>query len=181
MLFRGILKIIRSGAKSLLYNYNGEMLKKSTIFIWLVLFPIIVAAAQIWADKCMNGSTLDTILTVLSIFTSLLFGVIFIAPEKLSSRLEKYKNDSGDAISNYLVRFRNFTNLFVNRLSFVITLCLILIVMLAMLLIIPSIYHTVILVINAVSVISFYYIIFTLFLLLVDIHSLLIDDINQAG
>lgn len=180
MIIHSLYNIIKRGTQSLMYDYDGQRLSRLNIGLWFFLLPLCICFIDIVTAKCMSAETLNTVLTVLSIFTSLLFGVIFVVPEKLNTRIEKYKGQTDNETDNYLCRFRNFAKLFVNRLSLVITLCIFLIILLSALLITPDYLSIFRMVLNSISVLAFYFIVLTLLILLIDIHALLLDDIEQA-
>ena len=130
-MFTQITKIIREGIESLLYNIDGHKRNRLGIMIYFVIIPLFIASYIIVKDIDTN-SIIDTLLTCLSIFTALIFSVIFTVPDKLSKRISDLQNRNNEETHNYLIRFYNFSKLFVQQIAFVIVLCLLLISLLVL-------------------------------------------------
>lgn len=109
-IFKQIYRIIKDGTKSLLYDIEGKKRSKFRVYSGFTFVPIIICAITIWKEISFRD-IIDTLLTVLSIFTALIFNVLFSVPDKLSQRIEKLKNKTDNSTKNYLVRFINFTRM----------------------------------------------------------------------
>ena len=112
---------------SLFYDIDGNKRPKTKIIIFFVIIPIIFSLISLKLDKA--NEIIDTLLACLSIFTALIFTVLFVVPDKLSSRINMLKEKDDDATHGYLIRFYNFTKSFVQQMSFVIVLSLTLIIL----------------------------------------------------
>ena len=127
-MFIQIIRILKDGIMSLFYDIDGNKRPKTKIIIFFVIIPIIFSLISLKLDKA--NEIIDTLLACLSIFTALIFTVLFVVPDKLSSRISMLKEKDDDATHGYLIRFYNFTKSFVQQMSFVIVLSLILIILL---------------------------------------------------
>ena len=118
---------------------------------------------------------IDILINCLSIFTALIFSVLFIVPDKLSQRIKCLQEKRDDSKNNYLIRFLNFSKIFVKQVSFIIVLCMVLIV----LLILQKIQTCSILVFAN----SFLFTVLIMYLLLIlsNIYILLMDDIDKSA
>lgn len=127
-MFTQIIRILKDGIMSLFYDIDGNKRPKTKIIIFFVIIPIIFSLISLKLDKA--NEIIDTLLACLSIFTALIFTVLFVVPDKLSSRISMLKEKDDDATHGYLIRFYNFIKNFVQQMSFVIVLSLTLIILL---------------------------------------------------
>lgn len=135
-MYKQIYFIIKDGLNSLMKDVDGVKCKKVDILIYFCLSPIIVSII-IGILKINISCAIDTLLTCLSIFTTLIFALLFTVPERLSSRIDSLRKNKDDATKNYLKRFINFSKMFIQQISIVIIISLSLII----LLIIQKIYY----------------------------------------
>ena len=183
-LFKQLLIILKTGITSLFYDIDGNKRTNMQFIIFLLFIPLAVFVFIIWKQIKLSES-IDTLLTVLTIFTALIFGVLFTVPDKLSQRIEKYKNRKDEAIKNYLTRFYNFTKSFIEQITFIILISIVLIV----LLIICKITHNISMeyigciqiIITALSFLLFYYLLLYILVLLANIYILLMEDIKMSN
>lgn len=173
-MFTQITKIIREGIESLLYNIDGHKRNRLGIMVYFVIIPLSIASYVIIKDIDTN-SIIDTLLTCLSIFTALIFSVIFTVPDKLSKRISDLQNRKNEDTYNYLIRFYNFSKLFVQQIAFVIVLCLLLI----SLLLVQKISN--IEFVKFINSILFIVLIMYILQILSNIYILLNDDIDNSG
>ena len=177
--FRKIYWITKEGLKSLLYDIDGNYRGKTQAVLFFVLIPIIISAFFL-LKKVDISEIIDAILTILSIFTALIFGVLFTVPDKLSQRIERLnKSLTDNDTKNYLIRFSNFTKGFVQQISFVIVLSISSIIFLISHKLCDNFYLQLIL--TAVNVILFYYLIMYILIILSNIYTLLMDDIEISN
>lgn len=171
-MFTQIIRIIKGGIISLFYDIDGNKRSKFNVIFYFLIIPILVALYV--KDKDLKDS-IDVLLTCLSIFTALIFSVLFIVPDKLSQRIKDMRDRTDDGTHNYLIRFLNFSKIFVKQIAFIIILCLILIV----LLIIQKINsNSTIIFINSML---FCILIMYLLSVLSNIFILLMDDIDRSS
>lgn len=176
-LYKQIYRIIKGGIESLLYDIDGNIRSKYQMSLGFVFVPIIICIITVWKEISLKD-IIDTLLTVLSIFTALIFGVLFTVPDKLSQRIERYKNKSDNSTKNYLIRFCNFTRSFVQQITFIIVISIVLIILLVFLKVVTD--NIAKLTLTTVSLILFYDLIMYIFVTLSNIYILLMDDINMS-
>lgn len=183
-LFKQLAIIVKTGITSLFYDIDGNKRTNMQFIVFLVFIPLAILVFIIWKQIKLSES-IDTLLTVLTIFTALIFGVLFTVPDKLSNRIEKYKNRKDEAIKNYLTRFYNFTKSFVEQITFIILISLVLIVLLVILKITDKIIFEYLgciqIMITALSSVLFYYLLLYILVLLANIYILLMDDIKVSN
>lgn len=176
-IFRQIYRIIKDGTKSLLYDIDGNRRSKFQVYLEFTFVPIVICVITIWKEISL-GNIIDTLLTVLSIFTALIFGVLFTVPDKLSQRMERFKGKIDNSTKNYLIRFSNFTRSFVQQITFIIVISIVLIIFLVFLKIITD--NIIKLVLTIMSLVLFYDLILYILVTLSNIYILLMDDIDMS-
>lgn len=176
-IFKQIYRIIEDGIKSLLYDIDGRERSKYQMYLWFVFIPIIICVIVFLKKICL-GDLIDTLLTVLSIFTALIFGVLFTAPDRLSQRIEIFKNKTDNSTKNYLIRFSNFTRSFVQQIAFIIVICIALIILLILLKVVTD--NVIKLVLTTIISVLFYDLVIYILLTLSNIYILLMDDIDMS-
>lgn len=169
-MFSQIIRIINNGITSLFYNVDG---KRNSIFKICISFIIPLIVAIYFKNRDIGG-VIDILINCTSILTVLVFSTLFIVPDKLSQRIKYLQEKEDDGKNNYLIRFLNFSKIFVKQVSFIIVLCMVLIV----LLILQKIQTCSIL----VFINSFLFTVLIMYLLLILSNTciLLMDDIDKS-
>lgn len=176
-IFKQIYRIIKDGIKSLLYDIDGNKRSKFQVYLGFIFVPILICVLTFWQEINL-GDIIDRLLTVLSIFTALIFGVLFTVPDKLSQRIERFKDKTDNSTKNYLIRFSNFTRSFVQQITFIIIISFVLIILLVFQKI--STNSTIMLLMTAINLALFYDLIMYILLALANIYTLLMDDIDMS-
>lgn len=176
-LYKQIYRIIKGGIESLLYDIDGNKRSKFQVYLGFIFVPIIICTITVWKDISLKD-IIDTLLTVLSIFTALIFGVLFTVPDKLSQRIERYRNKADNSTKNYLIRFCNFTRCFVQQITFIIVISIALIILLVFLKVVTN--NIITLTLTTISLILFYDLIMYILITLSNIYMLLMDDIDMS-
>lgn len=177
-IFKQIYRIIKDGIKSLLYDIDGNKKpSKLQLYFGFVFIPILICVFTYWKEISLDD-IIDTLLTVLSIFTALIFGVLFTVPDKLSQRIERFKNKTDNSTKNYLIRFSNFTRYFVQQITFIIVISLALIVFLVFQKVVVD--KTIKFILTAICLVLFYDLIMYILVTLSNIYTLLMDDIDMS-
>ena len=120
-------QMIVRGVKSLYYDFDGKPKNLFPIILWFVIVPLAVGGFCYYKQWQFPDGAIDTLLSILGIFTALIFGVLFIAPDKFSKRVEMLKEQKNDAIQNYLIRYENFAKSFVEQITLIIICSIVLI------------------------------------------------------
>lgn len=174
-LWHHTLELVRIGFISLFKSPDGYRNAGFANVITFVALPILVIAACIYYGVIIKESLVSDILTVLSIFLAITLGVIFIVPDKLSKRLEE-DNSANESDANSRIRYKNFCKLFIQRLSFVLVLCVLLIIIAIVMEILPgvasNIFSSLIIGLFALSILS-------ILKLIIDIYVFLMSDLSK--
>lgn len=170
-----LCNILENGYLSLKTDIDGNKLPSIQIKILLIIVPYCIIGVSYWLEINLSNS-IDTILTTLSIFTALIFGILFIVPEIFSKRIDALSQKKDDINKNYLIRFHNFTKKFVQQTSFIIVLSILNIVLLLIQKIISN--ELGILILSAINCSLFYILLMFILIILVNIYILLMDDVN---
>jgi len=173
-----LLEMIMAGCRSLTYDLNGNKKNFFPILFWFIFLPFLLSGLTYSLNWKFPNDSIGLIVSILGIFTALIFGVIFIAPDKFSQRIELYKDTDDDSINNYLIRFENFANSFVEYITLIIICAVFLI--LCMLTIVLFKQDEVKLIFSSISVVLSVEFIQLIFVLLSNIYILLKDDIRIA-
>lgn len=176
-IFKQIYRIIKDGIKSLLYDIDGNKRSKIQVYLGFIFVPITICIITVWKETSLKD-IIDTLLTVLSIFTALIFGVLFTVPDKLSQRIERFKNKTDNSTKNYLIRFSNFTRSFVQQITFIIVISIALIILLVFLKVVAD--NIIKITLTTTSLILFYDLIMYILVTLSNIYTLLMDDIDMS-
>lgn len=170
-------ELIKKGYKSLYKGNDGGVEITLSSIISYIILPIAVITLS-WIYRIEIGENLvSDILTILSIFLAITLGVIFIVPEKLSKRLEN-DNSSNESDVNARIRYKNFCKLFIQRLSFVLVLSVIIIIFS---IITDFIKGYSIIVLSALILGLFTLSILSILKLIIDIYLFLISDLDNLN
>lgn len=177
IIFRQLYRIIKDGISSLSSDIDGNKTSKKQLIVFFRIVPYFIFGLTYWFEVNLDN-IIDTLLSVLSIFTALIFGVLFTVPDKLSHRIEKLNKKKDNATQNYLIRFYNFTKKFVQQISFIIALSIFLIVLLIFQKILDN--PTAKLILTAIDSSLFYILVMYVLSILANIYILLMDDIKMG-
>lgn len=177
VIFRQLYRIIRDGIFSLSSDIDGNKTSKKQLVVFFVIVPYFIFGLVYWLEVNLDN-IVDTLLSVLSIFTALIFGVLFTVPDKLSQRIDKLNQKKDNASQNYLIRFHNFTKKFVQQISFIIVLSISLIILLIFQNILDN--NTTKLILTAIDSSLFYILVMYILSILANIYVLLMDDIKMG-
>lgn len=172
-MFHPISIIIKDGIRLLFKDIEGKRYPQNKVLTWFLLCPLLLLAF-IWCINWNIISSVEPLLTCLSIFLGLIFSALFVVPEKLQHRIERLKNKDDEVAKNYIVRYSNFTRLLFSQISFVIVLSLTVIVLLILQRLTAFVF------IAYIAFFLFFEIILYLLLILSNIHILVNDDIDRA-
>ncbi len=176
-IFKQIYRIIKDGIKSLLYDIDGNRRSKFQVYLGFIFVPIVIYIITVWKEINLED-IIDTLLTVLSIFTALIFSVLFTVPDKLSQRIERFRNKTDSSTKNYLIRFSNFTRCFVQQITFIIVISIALIILLVFQKVVTN--NIIKLTLTTISLVLFYDLVMYILVTLSNIYTLLMDDIDMS-
>lgn len=174
-LFKDTLYLLKVGLKSLFKNSAGNYDKKLSNLIVFILIPILIGILSFHKAFLVDNNLISDILTVISIFLAITLGVIFIVPEKLAQRLE-FDKSPNESNKNNRKRYKKFCKLFIQRLTFVLILCVIMIMSTFLMKIFPinlsNVISSFVLTLFSLSVLS-------ILKLVIDIYIFLMADIDD--
>ena len=114
------------------YGHYSKKIKIVVSLVYIAAIYLIVDATNISDDQVNN--ILTNLLSALSIFTALAYGILFIGPEKLSNRisllenrLERQQRFYDEADRNSFIRYSNFIKTFNQDIFFVSLISLVII------------------------------------------------------
>lgn len=174
-IWRHTWELLHVGFNSLFKSPDGYRNASTTNVITFVILPLLVIGGGIYYKVTIKESLVSDILTVLSIFLAITLGVIFIVPDKLSKRLED-DTSTNESDVNSRIRYRNFCKLFIQRLSFVLVLCVLLIILTILMEILPSIASNIL---SSLIFGLFALSILSILKLIIDIYVFLMSDLSQ--
>lgn len=169
------LELVRIGFISLFKSPDGNRNVSIANVITFVALPLLAIVGCMCYGIIIKESLVSDILTVLSIFLAITLGVIFIVPDKLSKRLEE-DTSSNESDVNSRIRYKNFCKLFIQRLSFVLVLCVLLIILAIVMEILQGvasgIFSSLIIGLFTLSILS-------ILKLIIDIYVFLMSDLSK--
>jgi len=180
-----IYEIFKDGINSLILDLNGRK-RLIPFYIWFVAISLVIGGIALIKHFIIPHEFANYTITVISIFTALVFGILFIGPEKFATRVEIYEGDDNDEVINYLTRYKNFTKQFVAQVSFIILISILLIIFLAIVLYLPEINeipinsfpYVALHIVSAIILSLGYILLILLLILLSNIYTMMNDDIN---
>lgn len=174
-MWHSTVELIYTGFKSLFLNPNGFGSSIISGITTYVIIPCIVVCISFLYKIQIQESLVSDILTILSIFLAITLGVIFIVPDKLTKRFVQ-ENSQNESDKNAKIRYRNFCKLFIQRLSFILVLSVILIVATIIMKVSSD---KLLLIFSSLVMGMFTMSILCILKLIVDIYIFLMDDISR--
>lgn len=180
-----IYDIVKDGINSLIYDLDGKK-RILSFYLWCILIPLGLGIFCFFQEIVIAREFANYAITTISIFTALVFGILFIGPDKFSARVEMFGNNKDEEVVNYLIRYKNFTKQFIAQISFII-ISILLIILLALVLYLPAFEAQYIDItaqiwwVKLISTLIFIlgYLFFVLLLVLLsNIYTMMNDDIN---
>lgn len=177
ILIKNTLYVLKIGFISLFKNSSGYKDGFVANVIIFAIVPILIGILSYFNGFFINNDLISDILTIISIFLAITLGVIFIVPEKLAKRLDM-DNSKNESDQYNRKRYTNFCKLFIQRLSFVLILCVFMIMSTYMIKIFPV---TIKCIISSLVLTLFSLSLFCILKLVVDIYIFLISDIDNLN
>lgn len=175
-----VYNIIVKGIRSTFVDVDGNNKSRVSFRLYMLLLVAFVVYLGV-NDFILSDDIISLLISTFSIFTALIFGVIFIAPDKFAQRVELYKSDQKyEDVANYLTRYENFAKRFVNLLSLLIVLSIVILIVLAIEYILKEV-GTINIILSCCAVFMMISFVTLVLLLVLDIHTMLIDDIDKAS
>lgn len=181
-LLQQVRHILAKGFKSAIVNENGRRRSFALFFIFYVFIPLGILVSGIYIKLDNYDNIIDPILGIVTVFVAFVFQIVFNSNDKFVSKYESYQvrrenNTLTEHYINYMRRLKNLTKQFIQILSFLILLSLLIMVISLLYKLLPKGTPTVIA--SSVVVTCFYYWAIYLVNAVVDMYQLLMDDINK--
>ena len=186
-----ILEIRKDAFESLEYKDDNAREKSKIYWFYMRILPFLLSVMFLVAGIFITNDIATYLITSISIFAGLFFGLLFIVTERYNAKIEQLKVDENEEVRNYLIRYKNFSKFLIRQISYTIALALLLIFLMAVIYFSPQVPHLSLwgygdviraickYVINAVIYYgSFQFIIFIL-VILGNTYVMLSDDINN--
>lgn len=175
-----IFNIIKRGLKSIYTDIDGK--EYNSIYVVLYVFFLMGVITYIgYNEIILSNDSISLLISTFSIFTALIFGAIFIAPDKFSQRVELYKRLLNfEDINNYLIRYEHFSRRFVNLLSLLTILSIMILITLTVTHLLKG-YAIISIVLNCIAIFLIINFICLLLMLICDIYTILMDDIENSS
>lgn len=155
---------------------------------WFILFllPIIIAGILVYFEVFIVKGMASNLLTALSLFTAMMFSMIFILPEKYSKRMIQYQGIIDEEVVNYLNRYKRFVENFISRIAYVTLLSVLIICSLLLITVIPCENMTCLIKLiyvctNSIIYATGFHFIILIVLIVVSTYNMMIDDLNQKN
>lgn len=168
-------QLIKVGYGSMFKNHNDLKAYTVSNIVTFIGIPMTVIVCGFLSKFSIEPTLVSDILTILSIFLAITLGVIFIVPDKLSKRLESDKSEN-ESDRNDRRRYKNFCKLFVQRLSFVLILCVAVIVLTLIMKLFPNNPN---IILSSLIIGLFILSILCILKLIVDIYLFLMNDLSE--
>ena len=104
--------------------------KLSYSIFWHFVFPILISFIFLLFSITIDNDIISNIISSISIFSGLLFSVIFVVTENYSKRKNRMSNDSNEEAKSYLKRYKDFTEHITTLILFSVAIAIISIVFL---------------------------------------------------
>lgn len=97
---------------------------------WHFVFPIVLSLVFVLFSIKLDNDIISNIISSISIFSGLLFSVIFIVTENYSKRKNLLNTNSNEEAKSYIKRYKDFTNHITTLILFSVAVAVISIVLL---------------------------------------------------
>lgn len=126
------LNQIRTDAKKSLYkDFNGRIKDEKKAHFFLYVLPIIVSIAFLTLGIFILENIATYLITGISIFAGLFFGLLFIVNDKYNSRKEVLKDSRYEDTQKYLKRYKIFATQLISQISYAILISIALITLMS--------------------------------------------------
>ena len=136
-----ISEIRKDAFESLKYKDDNAREKNKTYVFYMYVLPLLVSALLLVAGIFITNDIATYLITSISIFAGLFFGLLFIVTERYNSKKEQLQSDENEEVHNYLIRYKNFSKFLIRQISYTIVLAIVLIFLMALIYFSPQVPH----------------------------------------
>lgn len=134
-----IIQIRNDAKKSLYKDYNGRLKNKRTVKFFLYGIPCILTISLLALNVFIDKDVTNYLIAGISIFAGLFFGLLFTVNEKYNTRKQILMQNENEEAINYLKRYKYFATQLISQISYVIVICIGLIITMLIIYFSPSI------------------------------------------
>ncbi len=134
-----ILEIRKEAFESLKYKDDNAREESKTYVLYMYVLPLLVCALLLVAGIFITNDIATYLITSISIFAGLFFGLLFIVTERYNAKKEQLKDDKNEEARNYLIRYRNFSKFLIRQISYTIVLAIVLFSLMALIYFSPQV------------------------------------------
>lgn len=181
-LFQQVRQILGKGFKSALVNEDGQRRSVVLFSLFYIIIPLAILGYGICIRLDSYDNLINPILGIVTVFVAFVFQIVFNSNDKFASKYEIYqakkeKDTLTEHYKNYITRLKNLTKQFIQVLSFLILLSLLIMVVGLTYKLLPK--GTLTIIVSSLVVMLFYLWLVYLVNAVVDMYQLLMDDINK--
>ena len=131
---------IRKGAfESLKYKDDNAREESNIYMLFIYALPVLISALLLAVGIFITNDIATYLITSISIFAGLFFGLLFIVTERYNAKKEQLKEDENEEVRYYLIRYKNFSKFLIRQISYTIVLALLLIFLMALIYFSPQV------------------------------------------
>lgn len=134
-----ILEIRNNAFESLKYKDDNAREKSKIYMLYMYILPLLVSALLLVTGIFITNDIATYLITSISIFAGLFFGLLFIVTERYNAKKEQLKANENEEVKNYLIRYKNFSKFLIRQISYTIVLALFLIMLMALIYFSPQV------------------------------------------
>lgn len=134
-----ISEIRNDAFESLKYKDDNAREKSKTYVLYMYVLPLLVSVLLLVAGIFITNDIATYLITSISIFAGLFFGLLFIVTERYNAKNEQLKKNENEEVRNYLIRYKNFSKFLIRQISYTIVLALLLIFLMAVIYFSPQV------------------------------------------
>lgn len=115
-----VSEIKKDALLSLNKDYNGRLIKKSTVLIYFKIVPALFSVVLLLSGAKINTDIANYFITGISLFAGLFFNLLLIVADKLNLRKRLLEKDTNEETINYVKRYRHFSEQLISQISYTI-------------------------------------------------------------
>ena len=111
-----ILEIRKEAFESLKYKDDNACEESKTYMLYMYVLPLLVCALLLVAGIFITNDIATYLITSISIFAGLFFGLLFIVTDRYNAKIEQLKENENEEDRNYMVRYKNFSKFLIRQI-----------------------------------------------------------------
>lgn len=124
------IREIRSDAlRSLSTDFSGNSVKRKQMIYFYYLGPIIISSVLLSFKVKISVEIANYFITGISIFSGLFFNLLLVVADKMNTKKQQLAEDFNEETTNYLIRYKIFSQQLISQISYAIILSVFLILL----------------------------------------------------